>query len=76
MKIAHAAREGITAQLPADEKEKYEEVAARHSGIAIVKNEGGNCSACGNTLTPFNLREARTQDWPTCENCGRLLFLD
>jgi predicted nucleic acid-binding Zn-ribbon protein len=54
---------------------RYDDAARRHSGVAIAIAAGGNCSACGTTLTPFNLKEARTQEWPTCENCARLLFL-
>ena len=27
-------------------------------------------------ITPYNLREAKSQTWPTCESCGRLLFVE
>jgi hypothetical protein len=26
-------------------------------------------------LTPYNLKEIKTKEWPTCESCGRLLFI-
>lgn len=75
MTTQRAQRDEIAAQIPADELAKYAEHAKRGAGVAIAHPEKGNCSACGMTLTPFNLREAKTQTWPTCESCGRLLFV-
>jgi len=54
---------------------RYETEAQRHHGVAVAHIEKGDCSACGMVITPFNLREARTQEWPTCESCGRLLYI-
>ncbi|HEX8236377.1 MAG TPA: hypothetical protein VF600_10500 [Abditibacteriaceae bacterium] len=72
---AQKQRDELTAQLDATALNKYQAVADKHHGVAVAHPEKGNCSACGMTLTPFNLKEAKTQEWPTCENCGRLLFI-
>jgi len=71
-----AQREEKFAGLSAVEQKKYEDAAARHKGIAVVHNENGSCSACGTALTPFILKSAKTEDWPTCESCRRLLFVE
>ncbi len=76
MDARRKARETIAAQLSPDELEKYSDVAQKHGGVAVAHAVNGNCSACGMALTPFNLREAKAQTWPTCENCGRLLSLE
>lgn len=73
-----AARERNAAAAALDEeaREKYDAVASRHNGIAVSEARDGNCSVCGSMITPFNLKEAKTLEWPTCENCGRLLFVE
>ena len=76
MDARRKARELVAAQLSPDELEKYSDVAQKHGGVAVAHPQNGNCSACGMALTPFNLREAKSQTWPTCENCGRLLSLE
>jgi predicted nucleic acid-binding Zn-ribbon protein len=62
--------------LDEDAREKFDAVANKHGGIAVAKVEGGNCSVCGNAITPHNLKEAKNEEWPTCESCGRLLFVE
>jgi hypothetical protein len=74
--LAHERRQELTAQIDATALSKYDISAARNHGVAVAHPEKGNCSACGMALTPFNLKEARTQEWPTCESCGRLLFIE
>ncbi len=79
MSAARTQRDDIAARLSeADEEslQKYAASAARFHGVAVAHPDRGNCSACGMALTPFNLREAKTQQWPTCESCGRLLFVE
>lgn len=71
-----AKREAIANSLDPEHLEKYEEVAAQHHGVAVVHSEKGNCSACGMTIPAMRLREAKTQQWPECESCGRLLFVE
>ena len=72
---AQKQRDELTASLDAPSLNKYQAVADKHHGVAVAHPDKGNCSACGMALTPFNLKEAKTQEWPTCESCGRLLFL-
>lgn len=69
-------RREAASQLSAEEAGKYNDSAKRFHGVAVAHNQDGNCSACGNALTPFSLKEARTKEWPTCENCGRLLWVE
>jgi predicted nucleic acid-binding Zn-ribbon protein len=71
-----AERAAAAAPLGEDEKSHYEQSAAKHGGIAVTWNETGNCHACGMTLTPYNLKAAKSEEWPTCESCGRLLFVE
>jgi predicted nucleic acid-binding Zn-ribbon protein len=71
-----ALRSEISAQLDATSLQKYEEYARKYHGVAVAISENGNCSACGMAFTPFNLREAKSQTWPTCESCNRLLFVE
>lgn len=73
---AHIRREQIAATLSGDELEKYDDSARAHNGIAVAHPDKGNCSGCGMAFTPFNLRGAKSQQWPTCESCGRLLFIE
>ena len=72
---AKARRSDIAATIDADSLEKYQGFAKLHQGLAVVHNEKGNCSGCGMAFTPYNLREAKSEEWPTCENCHRLLFV-
>jgi predicted nucleic acid-binding Zn-ribbon protein len=69
-------REIVATQLDEVSLGKYNEYAKRGGGVAVAHPDKGNCSACGMALTPFNLREAKSQQWPTCESCGRLLFIE
>ena len=71
-----ARREAIAQSLDAEHLERYDELAASHHGVAVAHPEKGNCSACGMTLTPYNLKDAKTKEWPECESCGRLLFVE
>ena len=71
-----ARRETLASQIAPEQLSKYNDVAKAHGGVAVAHSHQGNCSACGMTLTPFNLREAKTQTWPTCESCNRLLFIE
>lgn len=76
MEAQRQAREAINSGLSPEEKKQYDEHARRGAGVGVAHPHNGNCSACGMTLTPFNLREAKTQTWPACESCGRLLFIE
>lgn len=69
-------RAQAAAQIDASDLEMYERFAKAHQGLAVAHSDKGNCSGCGMALTPFNLREAKAQEWPVCENCGRLLYVE
>lgn len=68
-------RETLFASLTTVEQTKYETAANRHHGIAVAHLHDGACSACGTALTPFNLKTAKTEEWPTCESCRRFLYM-
>ena len=71
----HEQRETLFATLSNVEQTKYENAASRHHGIAVAHLHDGACSACGTALTPFNLKIAKTEEWPTCESCRRFLYM-
>lgn len=75
MNTAREERSRLAGEIEPAALQKYETVAKRH-GVAVAHIEKGNCSACGMTITPYNLREAKAAQWPTCESCGRLLFIE
>ena len=68
-------RDALFATLSNVEQTKYETTASRHHGIAVAHLHDGACSACGTALTPFNLKAAKTEEWPTCESCRRFLYM-
>ena len=72
---AQQEREKVWAELNGAEQKKYEQYAERFHGLGVAHLDDGNCSACGTALTPYNLRAAKSEEWPTCENCNRLLFV-
>ncbi|MBV9868120.1 MAG: hypothetical protein JO316_22420 [Abitibacteriaceae bacterium] len=74
--VAKAKREQLVPQIEADDLAMYTRIAKAHQGVAVAHPDKGNCSACGMALTSFNLREAKSQEWPTCENCNRLLYVE
>ena len=71
-----AARAPVIARLSPADREHYADGYKRYNGVAVAHVEGGACSACGAEILPFTLREAKTQEFPTCEGCGRLLWVD
>lgn len=73
--VAARERNAQAAQIDETSLEKYAQVASKHGGIAVCEIEKGNCTVCGTMITPYNLKEARSLEWPTCESCGRLLFV-
>jgi len=76
MAAVKSRRGAIAAQLDEESLDKYTSFARRFHGVAVAHPEKGYCSACGSALTPFNVREAKGQEWPICETCGRLLFVE
>ena len=71
-----AERAPVIAKFSPNDKERYAEAYKRHHGTAVAHVESGSCSACGAEILPFTLREAKTQEFPTCEGCGRMLWVE
>ena len=75
LKVQQGRRAELRGALDEATLARYDLSARKHGGVAVAWPLSGNCSACGTALTPFNLKEAKTQPWPECENCGRLLLV-
>ncbi|HEY0073204.1 MAG TPA: hypothetical protein VGB77_03810 [Abditibacteriaceae bacterium] len=71
-----AKREALANSLDEEHLERYQEIAASHHGVAVTHPEKGNCSACGMAIPALRLKEAKIKEWPECEGCGRLLFVE
>ena len=56
---------------------RYEMLKARCGGVAVSKVEGDSCSVCRTQITGYMMRMLKTsEDLQTCENCGRILYLE
>lgn len=56
---------------------RYEAMRARSGGVVVSKVEGDNCSRCHTQIMPYTVRELQAdKEVQTCENCGRLLYLE
>lgn len=56
---------------------KYESMFGRSSGIVVSKVEAENCSACHTQIMTGLMRELKAdEEIRTCENCGRILYLE
>ena len=70
-------RQGLAGRVPAALLKRSEQIRARQSNLGLVKVTGDTCPGCRITLPSETLKALRSQPGPlTCENCGRLLFLD
>jgi len=56
---------------------RYESLKPRFGGVVVARIDGGQCSACHTQIMPGLLREIKSNPGiQTCENCGRILYLD
>ena len=76
LEAVRVERDAAATKLAPDEIAKYDTFAKAHANVAVARVEKGHCSVCGMVLPTVQLREAKTQSWPTCESCGRLLFVE
>ena len=76
LEVAQTERQKARAALSPGEKKQWDLVAQTHGGVAVARAEKGNCSVCGTAILPGNLRDAKTQEFPTCDGCGRLLWVE
>ena len=76
LEAVRVERDAAAAKLAPDEIVKYNASAKAHANVAVARIEGGHCTVCGMTLPTNLVREAKTQMWPTCDSCGRLLFVE
>ncbi|HUV05537.1 MAG TPA: C4-type zinc ribbon domain-containing protein [Armatimonadota bacterium] len=56
---------------------RYEALRPRARGVVVSKVEADSCSTCHVQITSGRLREIRSSaEKETCENCGRMLYLE
>lgn len=56
---------------------RYDSAKARFGGVVLSKVIDDDCTACHTEVTGFTIRELKAdKDILTCENCGRILFLE
>jgi len=55
----------------------YNQLRQQRRGLAVTTLSDGSCAACGTTLTPSQLQNARsTSQLFYCPSCGRILYAD
>lgn len=56
---------------------RYEALRLRSGGVVVSKVENDRCSACHTQITNYMMRMLKSsEDIETCENCGRMLYLE
>jgi hypothetical protein len=55
---------------------RYDAARARQGGIAVSKVVDGDCTACHTQIGIGLMRELKTDGIHTCDNCGRMLYLE
>lgn len=56
---------------------RYESMRDRAGGVVVSRVEGESCVACHTQIMTFTMRELQADKAvETCENCGRLLYLE
>jgi uncharacterized protein len=74
---ASSKKEAIILEVDPILLKRYESSRARFGGLALSKVVDGDCSACHTEITGFMIRELKAdKDILTCENCGRILYLE
>lgn len=59
----------------AEDRETYERLRKKHSGVAVSAASGQSCSACGSSLHAALYQSARMSDQLAyCETCKRILY--
>ena len=69
-------RAEVAARLDAAALQRYEQLRARHGGVAISRLEGNRCGGCHLDLSTAEINELRAlgaSEVAECPNCGRLL---
>ena len=76
LKASAIERNASASKIDEDDLETYNTAAKKHNGVAVAEVQNGNCSVCGMMITPYNLKEAKVLEWPVCESCTRLLYVE
>lgn len=72
------ARDEAAASIEVDDLRHYDEMRARHDGVAIVTISGGRCSGCHLDISRAELDEisrAQGPALPECPQCARLVVV-
>ena len=71
-----APRAEVASRLDGPAVQRYDQLRARHGGVAVARLEGSRCSGCHLDLSTAELDELRALgagELAECPNCGRLL---
>jgi uncharacterized protein len=72
-----ARRERNAAEVPPAMLARYDAIRRSRAGRAVSRVAGTTCEACRVTINTTTLRHARSAaDLVTCDNCGRILYVD
>jgi predicted nucleic acid-binding Zn-ribbon protein len=68
-------REAFAASISPENISIYQKLREKKRGIAVASIEDKSCSACGSSLRPAEIQQARsTNQMAACSTCGRILF--
>jgi predicted nucleic acid-binding Zn-ribbon protein len=71
----NAERLAIKSAVTTDILEQYESLRQQRRGVAVTVVTDNSCSACGSTLAPLQVQNARfSADLSFCPSCGRILY--
>jgi hypothetical protein len=77
IKELSAEREKALPAVDAALLRSYEAKRARAGGVVVSKVNADGCSACHTQIMSGMMRELKAgKDIQTCENCGRMLYLE
>jgi predicted nucleic acid-binding Zn-ribbon protein len=69
-------QEAAVSEISTEDLERYSALRRLKHGVAVVRLEGGSCSACGVAPSSARMDSARSgQEIIPCGNCGRILYM-
>jgi hypothetical protein len=68
-------RAAMVAGIQSELLNRYEALRTERRGVAVANVNDNSCSACGSTLTPSHIQNARlANEIVYCPTCGRILY--
>ena len=73
----NSERQAVMSDIAQRTMATYNQLRQQRRGLAVTTLSDGSCAACGTTLTPSQLQNARsTSQLFYCPSCGRILYAD